>query len=183
MRNDAEIMQHLRWIYLERRLCNWCRHPDKTRLRRGLCSSCYRLALDFKSEPSLPLANAIDFARSEGTINAVDWPIDALEVEMLFSEISNLAFSWRKDSDDPFWHSANTWSANFTNAQRRLLFHYFSLISREVHRRRRRGRAAWLASELDPTERTRILRNAVGAVRDLFQANRARQMKPQPNDR
>ena len=117
--NDDEIMRYLHWLYAERPLCAWCHHPNKKVSTRGLCAHCYALARDFRADPTASLVQAIHWARSEGAINALDWPITGLDLEYLFERIGELSFSWRKPTDNPFWHSANTWGESFTEAQRR----------------------------------------------------------------
>lgn len=172
---DQEIMQYLRWLYAERPLCAWCHHPNKRVSTRGLCSHCYALARDFRSNQTASLAKAIDMARSEGIINPVSWPITGLELERLFERIGNLSFPWRKPTDNPFWHSANTWNESFTEAQRRLLFHHFSMIVRERERRARRLRADWIARfEVPKPDLRKIMKKALKAVRNIFPPKKLR---------
>src|SRR5687767_3208586 len=97
--NDREILRFLNRTYHERTLCSWCRHPSHRLWRRGLCSSCYRLALDFRERPNPALAVAIDFARHEGAVSPSVYPIDPLTIEHLFERIAGAAFRWRRDTD------------------------------------------------------------------------------------
>jgi hypothetical protein len=170
--DNQEIARFLQWIYHERKLCAWCRHPRHKPVRRGLCSVCYRLALDFRRKRTWALAIAIVFATQEGVINAADWPINGLEVEHLFEDIARVAFRWRDDTENPFWHSANTWGESFSNAQLGLLFHYFSLVDRERERAGRRGRAWGISMELELErkyhERQEYLAKAEVAIKSVF---------------
>src|SRR2546430_2645243 len=85
---DDRIMSHLHWLYLERTLCKWCRHPNHLPASRGLCSHCYRFACDYRKNASPQLAQAIVMARSEGTMNAAEWPISGMDIETLFLRVS-----------------------------------------------------------------------------------------------
>ena len=146
--NDIEILQHLKWLYHERKLCCWCRHPSHLPKRRGLCGICYELARAFKKSPSLPLAVAIDLATREGVVDVADYTVSGLDLEHRLETISRATFPWRCATDNPFWHSANIWNDCFSDAQRRLLFHYLSLITLERVRKSRRTRARAYAREL-----------------------------------
>lgn len=168
---DSEILAYLRWLYLERELCKWCRHPLKAVVQRKLCQHCYRLALDFRKQPTPGLANAIKAARAEGTINAVEWPIGGLEIEQLFERVADMAFSWRKRTNNPFWHSANKWGESFSNAQLRLLFHYFSIVEREWVRSRRRKLAEWRTMDMEITELRQLVKEAKKVVSEIFKAS------------
>jgi hypothetical protein len=165
---STEIMRDLRWRYLERPLCTWCRHPDKKRKARGLCGSCYKLALDFRSKPTPALANAISFARTEGTMNALEWPIDGLVLEELAIRVGRMAFPWKREDDNPFWGSSDMWDESFSGAQLRLLFHHFSMIDRAADRRARRGRASSLLGQLSSGEIKDLLREAYNAIATVF---------------
>ena len=134
-------MKYLHWLYKERKLCQWCRHPKHPPKTKGLCNSCYQLARDFWKKPTRALGVAVSLALHEGNIDPVTYPVDGLVIESLFEEVAAAAFPWRKSTDNPFFHSANTWGENFSSAQRRLLFHEFSMITRERQRRGRRARA------------------------------------------
>ena len=138
---DGEIMKHLRWLYKERRLCQWCQHPKHLPKTKGLCNSCYQLARDYRKKPTDELGIAVSLARREGSIDPVTYPVDGLTIESLFEEVASAVFPWRKITDNPFFHSANTWGENFSKAQLRLLFHEFSMITRERQRRGRRAMA------------------------------------------
>jgi hypothetical protein len=167
--DDDQIMERLRWLYRERENCRWCRHPRKKVSARGLCASCIKFARAFRKNPTVSLAVAIDIALREGTVNALEWPITGLELETLLERVSAMAFPWRKDTDNPFWHEANTWGESFSEAQRRLLFHYFSLITREAQRRFRRVRADGMARfEMSTEEREQAVRRANQAMSEVY---------------
>jgi hypothetical protein len=169
---DDEIMKRLRWLYLERTLCKWCRHPRHLPKRRRLCYSCYQLALDFWKKPTRELGVAITFAVSEGGVNPLTHPIDGLTLEFLFERVAGAAFPWKHDVQNPFFHSANTWGENFSSAQRRLLYHEFSMVTREIERRGRRGMAFALLMDMEmkneKDEIKRRLQRAKQAVEAVF---------------
>jgi hypothetical protein len=130
------------------------------------------LALDFRKKRTCELAIAIVFATYEGVITAADWPITGVEMEHLFESIARAAFPWRDDTANPFCYSADDWEASFSDSQRRLLFHYFSLVERERERAGRRARAWSVATNLELDrkyeERQEYLRKADAAMKNVF---------------
>lgn len=169
---DDEIMNRLRWLYTERTLCSWCQHPRHKPKTRGLCSSCYRLALQFWKTPTRELAIAVTIAMSEGIRNPATDPIDGLVMEQLFEDVAAAAYPWKKAIDNPFFRSANTWGENFSDAQRRLLYHEFSMISRERERHARRAIGVNVLMDMERRgEKTEIRRRILQAkkgVEEIF---------------
>ena len=79
---------------------------------------------------------------------------------------------------NPFWHSAVTWNHHFSPAQRRLLFHHFSMVEREIVRRARRSQAKGAAFELHinnkHAEIERYLAEADATVARMFDKRKKR---------
>lgn len=144
------------------RRCTWCRYPYKGIYRVHLCRHCYdikqgiataqrrlekgasrvprisevqRLSLELDLKTAEVMA---DLAKAEGVAygSLANRPVTGLDLEHQFSFLSNHLV--RKDL---FGGKANVFNHSFDANQRRLLFHFLSLLNREYDRRHRRNTA------------------------------------------
>lgn len=81
-----------------------------------------------------------------------------------------MAFPFAKPNDNPFFHSANTWSHTFTRPQQRLLFHYFSMVELAAIRRARRPRAVSQAMLMEIEGKHEEIREIVLKAAEVVEA-------------
>jgi hypothetical protein len=170
---------------VDRKACDWCKHPDKPVHRGGLCSHCYKIKTELRRlhrrvedrtargtvHPMFGLGNlrfeytvAIDMAeaaqwegRKYGSPNKGD--VTPLDLEHEFEFIGEKFLK-----KDLYRHSVALFQHFFTPSQRRLLMYILSKMSREYLRRNRRS-LAWLDVQGGRTVEEALKERAFGTYR------------------
>lgn len=141
----------------ERAKCEWCRHPDASVHRNGLCSHCGRIKTEvdrLRKASERPAANEgetferdfnrriaeqkMALAQNEGRYydGYAERNVDGINIEHQLRFIAKLLVG-----REMFVNYAGIFETAFPQRERRLLFYFLSLIEREYQRKNRRGYA------------------------------------------
>ncbi len=138
--------------------CDWCKHPEKSLYRAGLCRHCYNISREVSKLESLaqkykeikrPVSFDLDLrlkaarkmvhlAKMEGSAygDIHTKHVTGLDIEHLFSRLSKALIK-----KDLYYGAVNVFDRSFSPDQKRLIYYLLSKLWRERLRRSRRSAA------------------------------------------